>query len=252
LDSDILIREISLEEEKAVRDFFEKNLGIIDTIIFNLSFGDVLKSTRHGMGTTFVATKGEKIVGSFSVRLQTHRGKRVGFIDAIVTDKNIRGKGIGTSLFDACLQWLQDRNCEVILATADRYNSPSWNLFIRKSFTVYETKDQIKEFGWGFLRLWLTEFYFVSIGSFFLRKGDEKDKRSETKLAQSLLTAWLGLTLVLSILGLRIGAQPILYPLLMVITAVSILAHESAHVFMSKLYGLETVFKAWDSGLLAS
>lgn len=252
MNSDILIREISLEEENAVKEFFEKNLGFIDTIIFDLSFGDVLKSTRRGMGTTFVATKGEKIIGSFSVRLQTHQGKRVGFIDAIVTDKHLRGKGIGRSLFNACLQWLQDRNCKVILATADRYNSPSWNLFIRKGFTVYETKDQIKEFGWGFLRLWLTEFYFVGIGSFFLRKGNEKEKQSETNPTQSILTAWLGLTLVLSILGLRSGAQPFLYPLLMVITAVSILAHESSHILVSKFYGLETVFKAWDSGLLFS
>lgn len=252
MDSEILIREIRQGEEEAVKEFFEKNLGIIDTLVFNLSFKDVLKSARRGMGTTFVATKEDRIVGSFSVRLQDYREKQVGFIDAIVTDRNLRGKGIGTSLFDECLKWFQERNCEVILATADRYNSPSWNMFIRKGFTVYETKDQIKEFGWDFLRLWLTEFHFISIGSFFIRKGSEKEKTKETGQAWNIIKAWLGLTLLLSVLGLRRGAQPILYPLLMAVTAISILAHESTHILASKHYGLETTFKAWDSGLLFS
>ena len=78
LDSDILIRELRADEEKTLRAFYGKNLGIIDTIIFNLSFSDVLKSAYRVMGTTFIATKSDRIVGSFSVKVQTYREKQVG------------------------------------------------------------------------------------------------------------------------------------------------------------------------------
>ena len=57
LDSDILIREMRADEEKTVREFYGKNLGMINTISFNLSFSDVLKCSRRGMGTTFLSNK---------------------------------------------------------------------------------------------------------------------------------------------------------------------------------------------------
>jgi len=204
------------------------------------------------MGTTFIAAKADSIVGSFSVKVQNYRENRVGFIDAIVTDRYLRGQGIGTSLFDACLKWLQDQSCDIIVATVDRYNSPSWNLFLRNNFWIYETKDQIKELGWTFLRLWLAEFYFIAIGVFFLRKRSEKNQPKETGQPLNLLTAWIGLTLIVSVLGLRSGAEPIIYPFLVAVAAVSILVHEAAHILASKHYGVEAVFKAWDSGLLFS
>jgi len=149
-DSEILIRGIAADEEEKVIELYDRNLGIIDRLVFTLSFRDVVKSARSGLGATFVAIIGSKVVGSLSVRPQRHRGKRVGFIDAIVTERDLRGKGIGTTLLNECLRWFEERNCNVILATVDRYNSLSWNLFIRRGFTVYETKDQVEESGGGF------------------------------------------------------------------------------------------------------
>jgi TRAP-type C4-dicarboxylate transport system permease small subunit len=53
-----------------------------------------------------------------------------------------------------------------------------------------------------------------------------------------------------SVLAIRSEAESIIYLFLVVVAAVSIVAHEAAHVLVSKCYRVETVFKAWDSGLL--
>ncbi|MBS7635637.1 hypothetical protein KEJ34_09230 [Candidatus Bathyarchaeota archaeon] len=54
---------------------------------------------------------------------------------------------------DGAISWLEERGCEVIYATADRYNSPSWNTFIHRDFHLYETPQQIRDYGLSFLSL---------------------------------------------------------------------------------------------------
>jgi hypothetical protein len=58
------------DEEKEVRGLFSRSLGIIDRVVFNLSFSEALKSSRENRGTTLVAEYDGKIVGSFSLRIQ--------------------------------------------------------------------------------------------------------------------------------------------------------------------------------------
>ncbi len=70
----------------------------------------------------------------------------------MVTDKEFRGRGVGKSLVDGAISWLEGRGCEVIYTTADRYTSPSWNIFHR-DFHLYEVPQQIRDYGLSFLRL---------------------------------------------------------------------------------------------------
>ena len=100
---EISIREISKCEERDVRDFLEANLSIVDRIVFNLSFGDALKSTVRNLGSTLVAVSNEHIVGTVSLRIVVYGTRNVGLIIAFAVDKNIRGKGIGKSLIDEAL-----------------------------------------------------------------------------------------------------------------------------------------------------
>lgn len=105
MDHEILIREMLYGEGSKVRDFFERNLGVIDRLIFSLAFRDALKSASKQLGTTLVAVSDGDIVGTVSLRIVVHGDKRIGLIDAIVADKNIRGKGIGKSLLGEALSW---------------------------------------------------------------------------------------------------------------------------------------------------
>ncbi|UCC27814.1 MAG: GNAT family N-acetyltransferase, partial [Candidatus Bathyarchaeota archaeon] len=173
-----------------------------------------------------------------------------GFVDALVADKEHRGKGIGTSLVETAISWLEKRGCKTIYATADRYNSPSWNTFIHKGFSVYEIPKQLRDYGLGFLRLWLMEYHFLGFGTFFLKKSQQLQKPAETEEAWHLTAAILGLSFAWWIRLLIGGAPLTLFLLLFAVTAVSILCHELSQKLVCRKLGLETTFKAWGSGIL--
>lgn len=82
---DILVREMLPGEEVDVRDFFKRNLGLIDRFFFTVAFGDALRSAHKQLGSSFVAVCEEKIVGSVSLRIVVYADERIGLIDAIAS-----------------------------------------------------------------------------------------------------------------------------------------------------------------------
>ena len=251
MDHEISFREMLHGEESKVREFFEENLGVIDRIIFPLAFRDALKSAAKQLGTTLLALSDGEITGSVSLRIVVYSEKRIGLIDAIVTDKNLRGRGIGKSLLDQALSWFEKKDCEIIYATADRYNSPSWNMFIHRGFSPHELRGQLRDLGLNFARLWFTEFYIIGGGTFFLKKTSEKERRGEAGEGWHFLIGWLGLSLILWTMALRQGS-PFNIPLTLGVAGLSLFTHELAHKIAASRFGLETTFKAWDSGILFS
>ncbi|MEM2239521.1 MAG: GNAT family N-acetyltransferase [Candidatus Bathyarchaeia archaeon] len=248
----IIVREMQPSEKKAVGELFKRSLSIIDRVIFQLAFEDTQRRARKQNGGTLIAEYDRKIVGSASMRIQVVKSKRIGFIDALVTDREFRGRGIGRSLVDNAITWLEKRGCEVIYATADRYNSPSWNIFIHRGFYPYELPHQFRDYGINFLRLWFEELYFIGFGTFFLRRSKDQGKPRETGELWHLLFALLGLSVVLWIQLLRSQGPLILIPAICVVVAFSILTHEFIQKLAARKLGLETTFKAWDSGILFS
>ncbi len=249
----ILIHEMLPDERPDVEALFARSLGLIDRIAFLLSFEDALKSAQKQKGGSLVAVCEDRIVGSISLRTQAIRGKQVGFIDAFVTERGLRGKGIGSSLVDAAISWLEGRKCDEIYATADRYNSPSWNTFIHRRFAVYEFPQQFRDYGLGFLRLWLSEFHFLGFGTFFLRRSREEEKPTpETAEVWHYVFACLAASLVWLIPVLRSGKSWEYYLFLFVMTGLSILVHERSQRFVARRIGLETTFRVWESGILFS
>ena len=87
----ILVREMQPSEKGNVEKLFGRSLGIIDRIVFQLSFEDAQKSVRKQSGGTLTAEYDGKIVGAVSMRIQTLKDKRIGYIDAPVADKELRG-----------------------------------------------------------------------------------------------------------------------------------------------------------------
>lgn len=246
----VLVREMLPGEKDDVEGLFGRSLGLVDRIVFLLSFEDALKSSQRQSGGSLVAVHDGRVVGSVSMRFQPIRGRRTGFIDALVTDREFRGRGIGRSLVDVAISWLEERGCEVIYATADRYNSPSWNLFVHRGFSVYELPRQVGDYGLGFLRLWLAEFHFLGYGTFFLRRERENDEPREIGEWWHFTAAWLGVSLVWLIQALRTGLSLSILPFLFAVAGLSLLAHELPQKLVGRRLGLETTFKAWGSGIL--
>ncbi|MBO3798620.1 MAG: GNAT family N-acetyltransferase [Thermoproteota archaeon] len=248
----IIIREMQPGEEREVKKLFTRSLGIIDRFVFQTAFDEARKSAGKQCGGTLVAESDGKIVGTVSMRIKVLKGKRTGFIDALVSDKELRGRSIGRSLVDGSILWLEEHGCEVIYATADRYNSPSWNMFIHRGFHLYELPAQLRDYGLYFLRLWAVEFHFVGFGTFFLRRDKEKTKNFETREAWHLLAALLGVSTAWWIQILRGQGSLMLIPMVFMAVAISLLAHELSQRLVASRLGLETTFKAWGSGILFS
>jgi len=246
----VLVREMQPNEKEDVEKLFARSLGIIDRIVFQLSFEDAQKSARKQSGGTLAAEYDGKIVGTVSMRIQTVKDKRTGYIDALVSDKELRRRAIGKSLVDGAISWLEEHGCEVIYATADRYNSPSWNIFIHRGFRLYEIPQQLRDYGLNFLQLWLGEFHFIGFGTFFLRRDKETGKTRETSEAWHLLAALLGVSIVWWIQIPRTGGSIRLAPIIFMVVAISLLVHELSQKLVARRLGLEATFKAWGSGLL--
>jgi len=251
LAREIFVREILHGEESKVRDFFERNLGVIDRIAFPLAFREALKSALKQLGTSLVAVYNGEIVGSVSLRIVVYAEKRIGLVDAIVTDKDLRGRGIGKSLLDEALSWFEKKECRIIYTTVDRFNSPSWNMFIHKGFSPHELRGQLRDLGLNFIRLWFTEFYIIGGGTFFLKKTSEKERQTETGEGWHFLIAWLGLAFISCMMVFRQGAS-LDIPVALGVAGLSLFTHELAHKLAATRFGLKTTFKAWDSGILFS
>ena len=238
------------DEKAAVEKLFARSLGIVDKVVFGLSFEEAQKSAKKQEGGTLVTEFNSDIVGTVSIRIQNIKRKTIGFVDALATDKNHRGMGIGTSLVENAVSRLEERGCTVIYATADRYNSPSWNTFVHRGFSVYEIPYQIRDYSLSFLRLWLVEFHFIGFGTFFLKKSQRIEEISEIKEAWHMMAAILGVSAALCIQPLIRGAPLMLFLLLFAVVAISILGHELTQKVVFRRLGHGAAFKAWGSGIL--
>jgi len=226
-----------LPSERAdVERLFSSSLGLVDRIGFQLSFENALKNAQKQRGGCLVAVLDGRIVGSVSLRFQRIGGERTGFIDALIVGKALRVQGIGRSLVDSAILWLEAWECAVIYATVDRYNSPSWNIFVHRDFAVYEITQQVMDYRLNFLRLWLAEFHFLGYGTFFLRRTRNRSKPRETDEVWHFMAAWVS----------------VLLPFFFVVVGLSLMAHELPQKLIGRHLGWETTFKAWGSGLFFS
>ena len=248
----IKVRQMEPGEESMTRNLY-KNLWLFDRLIFLIVFKDILKSIKKDRGACFLAMDGDKGVGTASVRYKTIKGERHGVIDCVVTDKSLRGQGIGKQILDACLVWFERNGCPHVYATVDRYNSRSWNMFIHQGFTVYDTRQQINDLKSKFLSLWALETYFIGIGTFFLKKTPDRKSSSlnhSLRPAFHFLLAMLVFPGIWYVLALRWHISWTVFPFLFVVVGTALIGHELAHFLAAKAFGLKCVFKIWEPGLL--
>ncbi|MCR4324376.1 MAG: GNAT family N-acetyltransferase [Candidatus Curtissbacteria bacterium] len=62
----------------------------------------------------------DKVVGTASIYYLdvAIRGKRIAYLEGLVVDKAQRGKGLGTSLFEKCVEIAKDKNCYKMIFTS--------------------------------------------------------------------------------------------------------------------------------------
>jgi len=250
MNQKIIVRKIQPGEDKAVWKV-AKTLSILERYLFYLFF---YLSYKIGKADALVAVDGERIVGCVTPKVTTLAGEKIGSVEAIFVDRNVQGKGVGKALVDAALSLFQEAECQTLYYIVDRYNSPSWNMALHRGFNLFEFNEQFRVFGWKILSLWLAISYYFAPGTFILRKtAKESQITREAGAGWHFLLAWLGFSLTILAMGIRLG-DPLLdtIPFVLGVVGVSIFAHELSHKLVANFFGLKTVFKVWESGLVFS
>ena len=75
----ILVREMQPEGKGNVEKLFERSLGIIDRIVFRLSFEDAQKRARKQNGGALIAECDGKVVGAVFMRIHIIKEARIGY-----------------------------------------------------------------------------------------------------------------------------------------------------------------------------
>ena len=61
------------------------------------------------------------------------------FLSKLYIHKNYRNKGYGKILFNDCLEYTKNNNLNKIYLTVNKYNTPSYNIYIHLGFKVIDS-----------------------------------------------------------------------------------------------------------------
>ena len=100
-------------------------------------FKEVIESPWHDI---LVAVDDGQIVGmaNVSVLMGAGIGKNV-YLEDFVTDASVRGKGVGSMLWDAILEWGEEKGCRNLEFTCGNGRENAQEFYKRHGAEVYET-----------------------------------------------------------------------------------------------------------------
>lgn len=100
-------------------------------------FKEVIESPWHDI---LVAVDDGQIVGmaNVSVLMGAGIGKNV-YLEDFVTDTSVRGKGVGSMLWEAILEWGEEKGCRNLEFTCGNGRENAQEFYKRHGAEVYET-----------------------------------------------------------------------------------------------------------------
>ena len=96
-------------------------------------------------GAVFKLLKEERSLGFTEYMID---GDRI-FLSKLYVDKEERGKGYGRILFEDCKQYAMDNGLHKIYLTVNKYNTPSYEIYLHLGFKVIDAV--VNEIGNGYV-----------------------------------------------------------------------------------------------------
>lgn len=100
-------------------------------------FDELITSPYHDM---LIAVEDDKIIGIAT--LSIHMGpiiRKNAYLEDFVTDQTVRGKGIGSALWDAMLDWAKEKGCHNLEFTCGNGREASQQFYKNHGATIYDT-----------------------------------------------------------------------------------------------------------------
>lgn len=106
-------------------------------------FNDLINSPFHDM---LLAIDDDRIIGiaTLSVTMGPITRKNA-YLEDFVTDSEVRGKGVGTALWNEMLNWTKEKGCKNLVFTCGKGREASQEFYKRKGAEIYDTNFFRKE-----------------------------------------------------------------------------------------------------------
>lgn len=101
-------------------------------------FNELIASPHHDM--LIAVDDDDKIIGIAT--LSIHMGpiiRKNAYLEDFVTDQTVRGKGVGSALWNAMLDWAKEKGCHNLEFTCGNGREASQQFYKNHGATIYDT-----------------------------------------------------------------------------------------------------------------
>ena len=123
------IRELLIQLSRSGKD-----RGEIPTAWFD----DLIASPYHDMLVAY--DENDKIIGIATLSIiMGPIVRKVAYLEDFVTDASLRGQGIGTSLWNAMLDWAKEKGCTELCFTSGHGREAAQAFYLKRGAEIYDT-----------------------------------------------------------------------------------------------------------------
>ncbi|MCG8501878.1 MAG: GNAT family N-acetyltransferase [Firmicutes bacterium] len=236
VDCDINIRPMKEDEKDKVSAAMHRSFSLIERWSFYFT-PDVLIGERDG-----------EVLGAIVLKtFEISQNSKGGLIAWVFTVPEARGLGLGQTLSEAGIDFLEKQGCKEIFAAVEGHNTSSAKLFASRGFGILSPGQQFHRYGVKVLKLWLKTSHLIDVGHFLWMKPapEQKAKPSLQLWGTMLLTCLVWPLLLWRMAG---GINPMRWLGLSIAAIILFGIRYAAMILTARRQGLQVRYRAWESG----
>lgn len=198
-----------------------------------------------------IAKNENQILGAVFLKLfDLPRQRKGGLFSLLFSAPEARGLGVGQQLAEAGIAFFKQQNCDEIFANVEGYNPSSAKLFATRGFGIVSPSEQFRRYGADIFKVWWKTFHFIDIGHFMW-------VHPAPKQADNPALQYWGTIVLSSLIGLLLLWRQAISGTVIQPTTWFVLPLAIGGLFglrylgmwlAAKAQGLQTRFRAWESG----
>ena len=236
INHDIKIRNMKEDEKDKVLTAMNRSFSLIERRSFYFT-PNVLIAERDG-----------EILGAIVLKIfEISQNIKEGLISWVFTVPEARGLGLGQTLTEAGIKFLEKQGCKKVFAAVEGNNTSSSKLFASRGFGIISPGQQFRRYGLKVLKFWIKTFHFADLGHFLWMKPapEKKDSPSLQLLGTIIMTSLIWLLLLFRTEG---EINPMSWLALSTATVILFGIRYAAMGLTARLQGLQFRYRAWESG----
>lgn len=101
-------------------------------------FNDLIKSDNHDMLLAYDDNNDIVGIATLSI-IMGPIVRRTAYLEDFVTDKKVRGQGVGSQLWEAMLNWAKQKGCTELCFTSGHGREAAQEFYKRRGAEIYDT-----------------------------------------------------------------------------------------------------------------